>query len=235
MGNLSKYQYLLFDLDDNLMDFQASERYALSELLKVTGIGDTKEARDSYHRYNRAMWEALERGYISREYLFARRFAAFAKRKYDIDIDDVHELNEEYQEWLGSGHELMPQAKEVLEALKQKGYHMIVVTNGAAKAQNRRLKDSGLDQYFEKVFISEEVGYQKPQKEFFDYVFQNSDATPENSLVLGDSLSSDIQGANNAGIDSVWYNPSWKVNHTSARPTYAIKSWDRLLDFLENN
>ncbi|MCQ2556830.1 YjjG family noncanonical pyrimidine nucleotidase [Ligilactobacillus equi] len=230
---MSKYKYLLFDIDDNLLDFQASEDIALGKMFTYVGLEDSPEVRARYHRYNRAMWSSLEKGYISREYLFLKRFASFLDKIYDIQVDNPQTLDDKYQTWLSQEHRLIPGALETLQTLKTQGYHLYVVTNGVASTQKQRLKDSGLNQYFEKVFISEEIGAQKPALAFFDYVFAHSEAKREESLVLGDTLSSDILGANNAGIDSVWFNPKWQPNHSEAKPTYAIKRWSDLGKFLE--
>ena len=208
-----KYTTLYFDLDNTLLDFYAAERNAINNLLAKNGIEPKPEYVSIYSNINKKYWEMFERGEIKREEIFENRFFEFTKT---IGANaDVPKMAREYFVFLTDGHDVMPGAERVLSYVKEKGYIVCVTTNGVSITQHKRIKESGLSGFFDFVFISEDTGHQKPEKEYFGYVTGH---TPEKDrkkiLVIGDSQSSDILGGINAGIDTCW------LNHTGIKGKY---------------
>lgn len=225
-----KYTHLLFDADDTLLDFQASEQAALKNLFISLQLPLTASLQSQYHEINRALWAAFERGEISKDEILKTRFRRlFAQVGIDIDRPN---LETEYQSMLASEHMVIPGSFTILEQLK-KHYHLYIVSNGVASTQYSRMHASGLYPYFKGVFISEETGFQKPQIEFFEYVFTRiPNLERSKTLIIGDSLTSDIQGGINANIDTCWYNPNKLCNSKNLPITYQISSLEALCDIL---
>ena len=224
-----KYTTLYFDLDNTLLDFTAAERNAIAKLLTLHGIERKPEYISIYSDINREVWGRFERGEIKREDIFESRFVEFVNK---IGKNaDTQKMSEDYFPLLAEGHAVVSGAIEVLEYVKKKGYIICVTTNGVSKTQYKRIKDAGLCKYFDYVFISENTGHQKPEKEYFDYVLKN---TPEkrrrNILIIGDSQSSDICGGINAGIDTCWLNENG--DEAKYEATYEISNIGDLLDIL---
>ncbi len=219
-----KYTTLLFDLDDTLLDFGKAEDNAIVLLMNKYGITPSAENKKIYSDINHAKWTALEKGEITRKELFATRFADFFS-VLGIEADST-KANEEYISFLGQGHFLIDGALETCRILSQ-NYTMFVITNGAKKAQEGRLTDSPLMQYFDGVFISEEIGFDKPKKEYFDFVYSRiPEKDKSKTLVIGDSLNSDIAGAVGYGIDSCWVN---RGEEKDSPATYTVKKVEDLL------
>ncbi|MBQ3127441.1 MAG: YjjG family noncanonical pyrimidine nucleotidase [Clostridia bacterium] len=219
-----KYTTLLFDLDDTLLDFGKAEDNAITLLLEKYNLPASEENKRLYSEINKSKWTALEKGEITRKELFATRFPDFFAA-LGVEADGA-KANEEYISFLGKGHFLLDGALEACRQLSER-YSMYIITNGAKKAQEGRLKDSPLMQYFKGVFISEEIGFDKPKKEYFDYVFAHIPEKDKSKiLVIGDSLNSDIAGAVNYGIDSCWVNRG-EPKDTDA--TYTVKKVTDLL------
>ncbi len=219
-----KYTTLLFDLDDTLLDFGKAEDNAISQLLEKYGLPPNEENKQMYSDINRAKWTALEKGEITRQELFATRFADFFSA-VGINADSV-KANSEYISFLGQGHFLIDGALETCRKLSEK-YSMYIITNGAKKAQEGRLSGSPLMDYFDGVFISEEIGFDKPNKEYFDFVYANiSEKDKSKTLVIGDSLNSDIAGAVNYGVDCCWVN---RGENKDSPANYTVKKVEELL------
>ncbi|MDE1548618.1 YjjG family noncanonical pyrimidine nucleotidase [Jeotgalibaca caeni] len=215
------YKTLLFDIDDTLLDFKAAETHAISHLLEEMGIAITEERIAQYAAINQVLWEQFEKGLIQREVLLGKRFEDFFAL-YGKKVDG-QEMDRTFRARLEEGNYLMEGSLELLESLKQT-HDLYAVTNGVSKTQQRRMADSGLRPYFKKVFVSEDTGYQKPMPEYFDYVFARiASFQKEETLIIGDSLTSDITGGVLAGIDSCWFNPLKKPNPLSIQPTYEIE------------
>lgn len=203
-----KYTALLLDMDGTFLDFEATQRQAFMTAMKDHGYPTAEGGYATYCRINHGLWEAFERGEIDKPTLLSTRFG----RLFDaLGIEgDGAAFEREYQRLLGEGHDLMEDAWEVLEALS-KTYPLYVVTNGVESTQRNRLRLSGIERFMTRIFISEAIGWQKPQKEFFAYCFSHmEEAHREKMLIVGDSLTSDIQGGINAGIDTCWFNPAGK-------------------------
>lgn len=221
------YQTLLFDIDDTLLNFQAAEKQALEGLFKELKLPLSSATYDFYHDENLALWQQFELGKISKSKLLVQRFETLFSR-LGINHIDGQKMEERYRYYLGQGHEPMPQAPKVLNDLS--GSHdLYVVTNGVAKTQQQRLSAAHFDHYFKAVFISELVGAQKPAKAFFQRVTADIQAyEPAKTIVIGDSLTSDIKGAASFGLDSVWFNPNHQPNLTEIKPTYEIDQLEKL-------
>jgi 2-haloacid dehalogenase len=217
-----QFQTLLFDADNTLFDFTAGERTALEMAFAQYGYPLDEEIRSTYEKINVGLWKQYEQGLMDRKTVIYSRFGLLFK---EIGIkDDGIRFEDVYQDFLGQQHIFVPHAKELIEYLYPK-YDLYIVTNGVTATQMRRLKDSGLDQYMKGIFVSEATGFQKPMKEYFDYCFERIpvfDATK--TLIIGDSLSSDIKGGNNAGIKTCWYNPLEHINDSGAKVDYEIQS-----------
>ncbi len=222
------YTTLLFDLDNTLFDFYASEKRAIELLMKNYGVEPTNEQYRIYSEINDAKWKKLEKGELTRKELGTERFADYFKC-LNIDADPA-EANRAYMDFLSQPGILLDGALEVCAELSRK-YTLYLVTNGTGFVQRGRLKNSPLTEYISDVFISEDIGYNKPSKEYFDYVLAHIDEKDKDKiLVIGDSLSSDIAGAENSGLDACWVNRTDINSPCSAK--YTVHSVTELLNIL---
>lgn len=225
---MRKYSVVLFDIDDTLLDFPRSEKEALCEAFMLSRVELNEEMITVYQKINYELWKALERGEIERDELMTRRFENFAKF-YGLEIDFLKVAND-YLDCLGKKIYFIEGARELLEALYGK-IRMYIVTNGLAKVQNSRYKLTGFDKIFDGMFISQEVGANKPDVRFFEYVAEHIVGfEKEKAIIVGDSLSSDIAGGINFGIDTCWY--SAKGMTPKIQPTYTVDSLDKVLPIL---
>ena len=218
---MAKYYCVLFDADNTLLNFDAAESKALAETLVNYGIEPDAETVQTYRTINSELWRQLEKGQIKREKLMAERFTRFLKA---IDAaGDGAEMNRFYLEQLSTHPDLMgPEVLDVLRELSEVAT-LAVVTNGFQKVQIRRLAESGVLNFMEDVFVSEKMDSEKPNRRIFDAALRALGVeNREHVLVVGDGLSSDIQGGVNAGLDTCWYNPSHAENPGKVVPTYEI-------------
>lgn len=213
-------KFLFFDLDDTLLDFHKAEAWALRQALRRSGIEPTDAIVARYSEINQRQWELLEEKKLTREQVLIRRFQLlFQELGVDASCEDTQQC---YENMLAKGHDFMPGAPELLEQLKGK-YRLYLVSNGTAMVQDCRLRDSGIEKYFQGIFISERVGVDKPQKEFFDRSFATiPDFDPGQAMIIGDSLTSDMRGGINAGITTCWYNPKHKPRRADIPVDYEI-------------
>ncbi|ASB91305.1 YjjG family noncanonical pyrimidine nucleotidase [Bacillus sonorensis] len=227
---MKTYRTLFFDVDDTLLDFQAAESLALRLLFEEQNIPLTQEIEADYKRMNQGLWRAFEEGKIDRDEVVNTRFSLLFK-KYGRTVDGAL-LEKKYRGYLEEGHQLIDGALELITRL-QRRYDLYIVTNGVSKTQYKRLRDSGLYPLFKGIFVSEDTGYQKPMKEYFDYVFARiPHFSKEAGLIIGDSLTADIKGGGIAGLDTCWLNPGMKPNDTGIVPTYQIQKLDELYHIL---
>lgn len=228
---MTSYKTLFFDVDDTLLDFKAAEEEAITLLFTEHGIPLTEETRSRYSILNQSLWRDHEQGKLDRDTLLNTRFSLFFK-ELGQEVDGKA-LGEQYRSYLEKGDQLMDGALETITALKE-NHDLYIVTNGVSKTQYKRLTSSGLHPLFLETFVSEDTGYQKPMKEFFDYVFARIPGLDRSaSLIIGDSLTADIQGGSMSGIDTCWYNPSGKPNDSGIVPTYEIRDLRELLKLLK--
>ncbi|SFM36324.1 2-haloacid dehalogenase [Paenibacillus sp. 1_12] len=227
---MKKYQTLLFDVDDTLLDFGSAEKLALRLLFEEQKIPLTTEIEAHYKRINQELWRNFEQGTITRDEVVNTRFSVLFQG-YGKVVDGVL-LEKKYRSYLEEGHQLLHGAFELITDLQHQ-FDLYIVTNGVSKTQDRRLRDSGLHPLFKDIFVSEDTGFQKPMKEYFDYVFARiPNFTVEKGLIIGDSLSADIKGGQLAGLDTCWYNSDMKPNNTGIVPTYEIHHLDELYRIL---
>ncbi|MBP3040467.1 YjjG family noncanonical pyrimidine nucleotidase [Bacillaceae bacterium Marseille-Q3522] len=228
---MKKYRTLLFDVDHTLLDFNAAENLALRLLFEEQNISLTAEMEARYKEINKGLWKSYEEGRLSRDEVVNTRFSLLFK-EYGQKTDGIT-LENKYRSYLEQGHQLIDGALELIKDLQHQ-FDLYIVTNGVSKTQDKRLRDSGLYPLFKDIFVSEDAGFQKPMKEFFDYVFARiPDFTVEKGLIIGDSLSADIKGGQLAGLDTCWFNPESKSNDTKIVPTYEIQQLDGLYQILD--
>ena len=226
------YKYLLWDIDGTVLDFLASEASAIRALFKKYNLGDCSEDMlKLYSGINVKYWQMLERNELTKPEILVGRFREFFE-KIGVDTAIAESFNREYQVTLGDFVVFMDKAEEIL--LSQKGkYTLIAVTNGTKIAQEKKLRRSGLDKIFDAVFISENVGAEKPNKAYFDYVFETMGITnKEEVLLIGDSLTSDMKGGYIAGVDTCWFNPAHNPNTLDIPITYEIDSLAKIQEIV---
>lgn len=222
-----QYKFLLFDLDHTLLDFTAGEEIALTQFLREMEVADIEAFKAYYRPMNQAMWKDLEKGHISKKELINTRFSrAFAYFGREVD---GKEMALRYQEFIGRQGQIFTGADQLLQDLQEANYHIYGATNGVTYIQENRLTHSPIQPFFREVFISEQMGTQKPEQLFYTKIAERiPDFTPAHALMIGDSLTADVAGGNRAGIDTVWYNPSQAANTSEARPTYTVANYDEL-------
>ena len=226
------YKYLLWDIDGTVLDFLASEAYAIRALFEKYNIGECDDEKlRLYSGINVKYWQKLERGEMTKPEILVERFREFFGI-IGVDASIAESFNLDYQVTLGDHIEFVGDAEKIL--LSQKGkYVLAAVTNGTKVAQEKKLRFSGLDKVFDAIFISENVGAEKPSKEFFDYVFEKLGITDKKEvLIIGDSLTSDMKGGITAGIDTCWFNPKHGENKLSIPVTYEIDDLGKIKDIV---
>ena len=225
-----RFDTVLIDVDDTLFDFHKSSFDALVKVFAEIGFPFTETDMREYEVFNDQMWKSYERGEIEKDFIYAERF-----RRYFASIGlqaDAAEINRRYLYELGEGRNFKPHCLELLQALHGR-YLVVVVTNGDTYAQERRMERSGMQQYFDYNFISEQLGTKKPEKEFYDKVFETiGPERRKSAIMVGDSLSSDMQGGRNAGIATCYYG---KRENADERCDYVIEDLLDLLPILENS
>lgn len=226
--DMKRYDAILFDVDDTLLDFKQSEHMALQQLLASFNVRMTDELKQQYVTINHDLWRAFERGEIMKEeVLIGRHTKLFDLLGMKIDGAAVEQR---YREHLHTGVHIIDGALELVQTLSEK-YPLYIVTNGVTETQLKRLEASGLLPYFKDVFVSEATGSQKPMKPFFDYVFDRvPNVSPDRGLIVGDSLTADIAGGRMYGLDTCWYNPHEIA--ATVETTYEIQDLNELKSIL---
>jgi 2-haloacid dehalogenase len=227
---MMKYDLLIFDLDGTLLDFAKAEKRAFYLTLKENGVEkDLANLHNIYQRINHKYWISFEKGEISAQKLRSARFADFFAA---TDLPLVAEqVSGQYLGFLAEGSYLLPGAEKLIRAIKGKA-DMVLATNGLADVQYPRIAKSGLSDCFSDIFISEELGFPKPDIRYFEAMFEKLPYF-ENGLIIGDNMASDILGGSNAGIDSCWFNPHKKEKTLPISPTYEISELSQLWDIFD--
>lgn len=225
-------EFLFLDLDDTILDFQKAEHIAIRKAISEAGVEPTDAICARYSVINKGCWERLERGEWTREEVLQNRFGLlFEELGVEVDKEAVAR---NYERLLGIGHWYLPGAEETVKEKLFGKYRLFLASNGTASVQDGRLTSAGLYPYFEQAFVSQEIGYNKPAKAYFDTCFSRIPGfEKEKCLMVGDSLTSDILGGINAGIKTVWVNPSGKTAPEHIQPDYEIKALAELPELLE--
>ena len=223
-------EFLFLDLDDTILDFKKAEYIAIGKTISDFGVEPTDAVRHRYHVINKWHWEQLELGKLTRAEVLENRFKVlFHELGVEVDATAVARA---YEKNLSQGHWFLPGAEETVEYLS-KHYRLFLASNGTASVQKGRMTSANLYRFFETVFVSQEIGHNKPSKEYFDACFGSiPDFNPARALMVGDSLSSDIQGGINAGIRTVWVNPGHQ-DCGDIRPDFEIEALHQLPALLE--
>ncbi len=229
---MKRYTTLLFDADRTLFDFDAAEREAFGIVMDKFGIQYTDADFDRYVEINNDLWEQLGRGEITKKYLQDNRFEIFLDSVGRSVNTPGAVFNAEYVDQLANVSKLFDGALPLCRKLSEH-YDMYIVTNGVSHTQKKRFCLSPIHGYFRDIFVSEDAGAAKPKAEYFDYVFAHiGEDKRTSSVIIGDSLSHDILGGNNYGIDTIWYNPKNAENKTDIIPTETVRSYSELLEVL---
>ena len=227
---MRKYDIILMDADDTVFDFGKAEINALHRLFTMYNIPWTEDNVHRYQQINDEMWREFEKGDITKSFLLDNRFARFFEA-IGFSGDGV-KANSNYLDGLAEGNILLPGALDLCRKIKQLGAKLYLATNGVTRVQKKRLATSELADLCDGIFVSEEAGSQKPQKEYFDFVFSRLGNPPkEKVLMVGDSLSSDIKGAVAYGIPCCWLNR--KGQTTDLPVTYMVTSVPDILSAIE--
>lgn len=223
-------EYLFLDIDDTILDFQMAERIAMPMTFREFGIEPTQEVIDLYRKINRRQWQLMEEGKLSRDEVVIRRFVLLFQ---ELGVDaDPEQCALRYMDNLSVDHYFLPGAEEAVQRLSKK-YRLYAATNGTVAVQQRRMESADLYRYFEKVFISGQLGADKPSAEFFERSFaQIPGFDRSKAMIVGDSLTSDIQGGIKAGIATCWVNPAHKK--ADVQPDYEIENLTQLEALLES-
>jgi len=222
---------LLLDLDDTILDFHKAERIAIGKTIRDFGVEPTEEILELYHKINKWHWEQLELGKLTRAQVLENRFGVlFSQLGAEVDAAQYARV---YEKNLSIGHYFLPGAEEAVEALSKR-YRLFLVSNGTASVQKGRMTSANLYRFFEQVFVSQEIGFNKPAKEYFDACFARIPGfDPQKALIVGDSLTSDILGGIRAGITTCWVNPGKLPAREDISPDYQIEALAQLPGLLE--
>lgn len=226
-------QAILWDVDATLLDFHAAERTAILKLFRQFHLGECSDAMlQRYAKINRGYWERLERGELTRDQVLVGRFQEFFEKE-GLDVSTAPVFNEAYQQALGDTIVYCDDSYQIIDSLRGK-VKQYVVSNGTIVAQEKKLRLSGLGALMDGIFLSEELGVEKPNKAFFDKVFEEiGDIDRDAMLIVGDSLTSDIRGGNNAGIRTCWYNPGHAAQIEGVHVDYEITDLHEVYDLLK--
>ncbi len=233
------YKFFLLDADMTLFDFDRAEKYAWFETMKIySKITPDDLMYDFYHNVNAGLWKKFERGETTKDSLVIERHRQVFRR-YGVDADPFI-FNECYLDKLGDGSFPLPGAldfaKAVREIADERGGGIYIITNGVERIQTRRLRESVFAPLADEIFVSETAGHPKPDMRYFDYVFSRIDGfDPALAVIVGDSLTSDIQGGNNARIFTIWYNPDGNPNDTAAVPDFEAADYDEIIRFIKEH
>lgn len=227
---MAQYEIILFDADGTLLDFEQTEKMALKRTFDEHNFLLTPEIEQRYGIINKQLWNDFEDGLIPKEEITNQRFTRLFA---EIGIDyDGRLFNDEYLNNLSYGYYTIPGAQEICEALAPH-CQLYFATNGIANTQFRRIEGSGLKPYFQNTFVSENAGEPKPSLVFFDYCFQQiPNFDKDKTLIIGDSLYSDIKGGIQAGIATCWYNPDHKEIKNDIKPDYQISKLSELIPII---
>jgi putative hydrolase of the HAD superfamily len=231
---VKKYKHLFFDLDRTLWDYETNVREILSDIyhkwnLQAYSIS-LHDFLDGFNHYNQLLWDKYRKGKIKKIILRDRRFYLTLKKSGLTNPQLAEKLSADYIEMSPVKTNLFPDVIKTLDYLKKKNYHLHIITNGFNEVQYKKIRNSGLENFFEKIITSDNARSQKPNSKIFEYALSSVNARKSESLMIGDDWEVDILGAKTFGIDQVYFNPT-QINNTG-QATYKISNIDELKDFL---
>lgn len=222
------YTCVLLDIDNTLLDFDAAERQALTDMLAEYELPHDENACAFYHKVNRELWDSLAKGQLNKQKLFQIRFSRFMQAMQLPDNGKSKAMNDRYEELLATHADLLPGALTALEELGEVAT-LAIVSNGALAVQESRIAASGIGRYMDGIYISEKVGAAKPSAKLFEHAFRDLGITNKSRvLMVGDDLLADIKGGQNAGVDTCWFNPKNEENKSGITPKYTVGSYEEL-------
>ncbi len=225
-------EFLFLDLDDTILDFKKAEGIAIRKTMAAFGAEPTDANAKRYSEVNDLHWKALERGELTREQVLSGRFRMFFG-ELGIPVD-AEQVARTYEKHLSTGHWFLPGAEAAVKERLFGTYRLFLASNGTAIVQQGRMTSANLYPYFEQVFVSQELGHNKPSKEYFEAAFARIPGfDPDKGLMVGDSLTSDILGGKNAGLRTVWVNPRHLTAPADIQPDYEIEALADLPRLLE--
>ncbi len=232
---MTALKHIFFDLDHTLWDFEQNSKVTLQSLytqfgLAEKGISDFEAFRVQYEAHNERLWNRYRKGFIKREELRWKRMWLTLLDFKIADLELANEMSRIYLDILPTQGKLMPFAADVLEYCNNKNYKLHLITNGFETTQWQKLRTSGIHHYFEKVITSENSNSMKPKPEIFHFALKATDATVEESIMIGDALDIDVLGAKTVGMQQVFFNPN-KIAHND-NPTYEIFCLSELKEIL---
>ena len=222
---------ILLDLDDTILDFHKAERIALTTTLKKIGIEPSEETLQLYSKINLAHWKRLEVGELTRHEVLHGRFTELFNA---LGVaGDCYEAQRIYEWELGTGHYFLDGGEELLEALYAK-YDLYLASNGTDIVQTRRIESAGIEKYFKELFISQRIGFDKPNPEYFKRCFDRiPNFKKEETVIIGDSLSSDIKGGILSGIKTVWFNPKGTSAPNDLTPDFDVRTLGEIPNIID--
>lgn len=229
-----RFKQIIFDIDDTLIDFAATENFALHSLFKAHHWQLTAEMQRDYHAYNQGLWRKLENGEIDYQQLSKMVFGNFIKQNLGLTVDGLKVMNE-YRAYFSESYKLLPGVVDTLRFAQKRKYHLTILSNGEAFMQRHRLQMAGIADYFALIVTSEEAGFAKPDSRIFDYFFAHTDIGPQETVFFGDGLQSDILGADNYGFSSIWYNHRNRKNTMDLHPLYEVTNYSQFVNLLKND
>jgi len=234
--NPREYKVLLFDADNTLFDFDKAEKIVFAKTFADGGYECSEDVFARFHRINARLWRRIETGEMTRKLLRSERFRLLLN-EMNLDTASAVNLGNAFIDNLAQCNILIDGALEVCRAIAEtKRFAMYIVTNGISNVQRGRFHSSPISQYFDGIFISDDIGISKPSQGYFDFVFANTDGRAlRDYLIIGDSLTSDVKGGIDAGIDTCFYNRGADVTYKNPEITYTISDLGDLRDILNIN
>ena len=229
-----RYQQIILDVDDTLLDTEATVHDSLVQLFKSHGWEISDEFEKEFHAYNQGLWRRLEKGELTLNQLYAIMFPDIIKKYCEVEVDGM-ETADEFHSYFHTGHKLLPGVKDTLRYAKRLGYSLAVLSNGEQFCQEHRLELAGIRHYFDLVVTSQEAGVQKPNAEIFDYFFARSGYSPNQTVFFGDGLSSDIMGAENYGFASIWFNHRHRQKTLPVHPLFEVDNYAQFQRILKKD